>query len=164
VPWHTQVPFLPELVLRANGFEAMDAALRTGPGGVRTPGALTAADVDAYKREISRPGALTAAINYYRAAIDSIGAPPDPVLRAAMRRALGAPTLLLWAERDAALSPRLLRGVGKYVEDLEVHTLEGCSHWAQQDKPEEFNRLVGRFLERAERRGGGAAAAAAGSS
>ena len=45
-----------------------------------------------------------------------------------------APTLVLWAADDVALGVGLLRGIEKEVPRVEVHVLENCSHWIQQDK------------------------------
>ena len=45
-----------------------------------------------------------------------------------------APTLVLWADSDAALGVGLLRGIEKEVPRVEVHVLKDCSHWVQQDK------------------------------
>jgi pimeloyl-ACP methyl ester carboxylesterase len=44
------------------------------------------------------------------------------------------PTLVLWADKDVALGVGLLRGIEEVVQRAEVHVLENCSHWVQQDK------------------------------
>ncbi len=44
------------------------------------------------------------------------------------------PTLLIWGGDDAALGPQLAHQVPQFVEDIEVHILDQCSHWAQQDR------------------------------
>ena len=36
------------------------------------------------------------------------------------------------------------------MKDLELHVLEDCSHWVQQDKPEEVHGLMRGFLKRTE--------------
>jgi indole-3-acetate monooxygenase len=61
--FYFQLPLLPEATLRAGNYGFVRAALR---GGVRR-GSFTPADVERYVEAISRPGALSAAINYYRA-------------------------------------------------------------------------------------------------
>ena len=56
---------------------------------------------------------------------------------AALRRPthqVDAPTLVLWADEDAALGVGLLRGIEEVVPRSEVHVLDNCSHWVQQDK------------------------------
>ena len=43
-----------------------------------------------------------------------------------------------------------MQGTDRFVKDLELHVLENCSHWVQQDKPEEVHRLMRAFLKRTE--------------
>jgi pimeloyl-ACP methyl ester carboxylesterase len=145
-----RLPALPELLLRCRDYAAIDAMLaQAGAGrGAGTPAAAAAARGEAplaaayYKRELARPGALTAAIDYYRASF----AAPSPAVRAALARRVAAPTLLVWAGADAALGPQLLRGVGAHVADLRVEVVPGASHWVQQSDAEAFNALVASFL------------------
>ena len=42
--------------------------------------------------------------------------------------------LVLWADGDSALGANLLTGIHEEVPKVEVHVLENCSHWIQQDK------------------------------
>lgn len=44
------------------------------------------------------------------------------------------PVLVLWADGDSALGVNLLKGIEDEVPKVEVHVLENCSHWVQQDK------------------------------
>ena len=44
------------------------------------------------------------------------------------------PVLVLWGDSDTALGTNLLRGIEKVVAQPEVHVLQNCSHWVQQDK------------------------------
>jgi epoxide hydrolase 4 len=101
------------------------------------PGAITADDEEAFVAPLREPGALTAALNYYRANIPPeswLRPPPDPppVLR---------PTLIVWGEDDAYLGPILLeRSVTKVAGPLRVERLPGIGHWVQQEAPEAVNR------------------------
>jgi pimeloyl-ACP methyl ester carboxylesterase len=63
------------------------------------PGAFGEGDIDRYVEALSRPGALTAAINYYRAL-----ARQTPALVRALPRPIEAPVLVIWGERDASWS------------------------------------------------------------
>lgn len=47
---------------------------------------------------------------------------------------LQVPTLLIWAAGDTALGPQLAAQTPQFVENLQLHVLEDCSHWAQQDR------------------------------
>jgi pimeloyl-ACP methyl ester carboxylesterase len=132
-----QLPLLPELFLRRGNFSALDRLLR----GTLRPDAFTEADVALYKQALRRPGALTAALNYYRAALRR-GWRRDPRLEQPLR----VPTLVVWGERDAFLSPRLLDGLEKWAPGVRIERLAGVSHWVQNDAPEQVNRLLLGFL------------------
>ena len=132
-----QVPGLPEQVIAAGDYDALDRMLHRKPV---HPEAFTAEDVRLYKQALARPGALTAALNYYRAL-------RYPDKRAAQDRApIHIPTLLLWGEQDSYLSPRLTEGLGRWVTDLRVVRFPDASHFVQNDVPERVNRLMIDFL------------------
>jgi hypothetical protein len=59
-----QAPWLPERLMAARDFRALRRALGRQP---TRPGAFTAQDIDRYVAAAAQPGALRAAINYYRA-------------------------------------------------------------------------------------------------
>lgn len=104
--------------------------------------AFTAEDIAQYKRAFDQPGALTAAINYYRAALRH---------RSRMTRRLRqipAPTLLIWGKRDRYLGLRLSEGLTPWVPNLRVERLPEASHWVQNDAPERVNELLVEFLGR----------------
>lgn len=60
---------IPEAWLRARDFELLDRLILKPPSGARNAGRITTWDVERYKVGLSRPGALTAAVNYYRASL-----------------------------------------------------------------------------------------------
>jgi pimeloyl-ACP methyl ester carboxylesterase len=132
-----QLPVLPELFLRRGNYSFLDRALLHEP--VR-PDAFSPEDVRLYKEALSRPGALTAAINYYRAAMR--------YRRDAQRaiRRITAPTLLLWGERDRYLGLALTNGLEPWVPDLRVRRIADASHWVQNDAPEQVNQALLAFL------------------
>jgi pimeloyl-ACP methyl ester carboxylesterase len=133
-----QLPLLPEALFRTGDYAALGRVLRREP--VR-PAAFSDEDVERYKEAFRRPGALTAALNYYRAAFRQgrIGA-------ARRFPAVNVPTLLLWGDRDRYLSPRLAEGLGPWVPDLRVERFPDASHWLQNDAPGRVNELLVEFL------------------
>jgi pimeloyl-ACP methyl ester carboxylesterase len=133
-----QLPLLPELFLRRGSFSILDNLLRRG---TLRPDAFTEADVALYKQALRRPGALTAALNYYRAALRR-GWRRD----ARLEQPLRVPTLVVWGDEDAFLSPRLLEGLEKWAPGVRIERLAGVSHWVQNDAPEQVNRLLLSFL------------------
>jgi pimeloyl-ACP methyl ester carboxylesterase len=132
-----QLPWLPELLFRAGNYAVLERTLRRDP--VR-PGAFTEDDIRRYKEALSQPGALTAGINYYRAAFRH--------LRRASRNLapITVRTLLIWGERDRYLSRCLTEGLERWVPGIRVERLPRASHWVQLDAPERVNELLIEFL------------------
>lgn len=133
-----QLPWLPEATLRAGGYAMLERTLRTDP--VRR-NAFTDEDIRRYKRALSRPGALTATINYYRALSRR-----DP--REAMREppSITCPTLLIWGEQDRYLGIGMTEGLERWVPKIKVERIPEASHWVQSDAPERVNGLLLSFL------------------
>ena len=52
------------------------------------------------------------------------------------------PALMIYGQYD--LVPK--SDMAPYVADLEIHTLE-CGHWIQQEKPDETNKILLRWLD-----------------
>jgi pimeloyl-ACP methyl ester carboxylesterase len=95
-------------------------------------------------RSLSRPGRLTAGLNYYRA---NFGRGLDWWSRANDVR-VEAPTVLLWGDQDAFLG----RWQAEHTRDQMTHEfrldiLEGAGHWLQFERPDDVSRaLVGAVL------------------
>jgi pimeloyl-ACP methyl ester carboxylesterase len=125
--------------LSANDF----ANLRTFVFDTAAPGTFSEEDRETFVAALRRDGALTAALDYYRANIPPqswLRPPPDlpPV---------EVPTMIVWGEADAYMSPILLeRSITKVSGPLRVESLPGVSHWVQQESPDEVNRLLVDFL------------------
>jgi len=119
--------------MRRGNFAILERMLRRDP--VR-PGAFTEEDIRLYKEALGRPGALTSAINYYRAAFRH---PPRTKGR---RWPAGLPTLLVWGEKDRYLAPSLASGVTEWVSGIRIERLSEASHWVQNDAPDDVNRLL----------------------
>lgn len=103
-----------------------------------------------YRAAWSEPGALTGALNYYRAsplyppapgAADAGGVELDP-----RDFTVTVPTLVVWGERDAALRPVLLEGLDQVVPGVTVERIPEGSHWVIHEYPERVNSLIRRFL------------------
>jgi pimeloyl-ACP methyl ester carboxylesterase len=134
-----QLPVLPEAAIRAHNFAALERLFR----GTARPGAFTDDDIARYREALARPGALTAALNYYRAYMTHFfrrGTKREP------RRTIDRPTLVIWGEKDQALNLRNLDGLEAYVPDLRVERLPDASHWVMADDPRRVNALLEAFL------------------
>jgi pimeloyl-ACP methyl ester carboxylesterase len=94
--------------------------------------------------ELSRPGRLTAALNWYRANVDPaafFGDAPHAVSD------VKCPTMGIWSsgekyvtEHGILASPAFVEGTWRYERIL------GASHWVQLDEPERVNELLLDFL------------------
>jgi pimeloyl-ACP methyl ester carboxylesterase len=134
-----QIPWLPEKVLRAGDFAIVRSVFRNDP---MRPGTFGGDDIDRYVEALSRPGALTAATNYYRAL-----ARRAPTVARALRRRIEAPVLVIWGRRDLFLVPELAKPDPTLVPDVRLERLPDASHWVQQDRPEKVNALLLDFLQ-----------------
>ncbi|WP_333773377.1 alpha/beta fold hydrolase [Streptomyces sp. IBSBF 3136] len=87
---------------------------------------------EAYLRHLSRPGALTAALNWYRA-----GRPDHAI------GAVEVPTLYVWSTQDSAFGPAAARETARWVDGpYRFETLQGVSHWVPEEAPEALSRLL----------------------
>jgi pimeloyl-ACP methyl ester carboxylesterase len=132
-----QLPLLPEALLRRADYRALGNVLRRTP--VR-PGAFSETDIQLYKQAMAQPGALTAALNYYRANFLRLRS------HDITRSVVPVPTLLIWGDRDHALSLGLTRDLDRWVPNLRVEHLPDCGHWVQNEAPERVNQLLLDFL------------------
>ncbi|HEU5367240.1 MAG TPA: alpha/beta hydrolase, partial [Ktedonobacterales bacterium] len=97
-------------------------------------------DIQRYVDAIARPGALTAALSYYRQPVQSSAAALSPA------RVIHAPTLLLWGELDRYLGPWMADGLEPWVSDLRVRRFSTAGHWLSQQIPERINTELLAFL------------------
>ncbi len=132
-----QLPVLPELLLAAGDGGLLGKMLRDG---ARNRDAFPDEVLEIYRANVSAPGAATAMLNWYRAAGRDVLAARD------FGTPIEKPTLVIWGEEDIALGLPCLDGTDRYVRDLRIERLPGVSHWAQEDAPQEVNRLLGEFL------------------
>ncbi len=61
---------------------------------------------------------------------------------------IDVPCLMVTAAWDAALRPEMAAGMPELIPDLEMHQIEQCGHWTQQEKPAELNRIMVDWLTR----------------
>jgi len=116
------------------------------------PGTFPPEEQRVFIEGLARDGALTAALNYYRANMPPaswLRDPPEPA-------EITVPTMILWGEADVYMDPLLLeRSAATVTGPLRVERLPGVSHWVQQEVPDRVNELLLDFLG-AQPRGGSA--------
>ncbi len=57
------------------------------------------------------------------------------------------PTLFIGAVDDVIISPEFIEAMKPLVNNLEIHMLEPCGHWSQQEHPDEVNRIILSWLQ-----------------
>jgi len=135
-----QLPRLPEALLRARDFRAVGEAMRSSSANrERFPDEALAI----FRRAAAQPGAITGMLNYYRAFIRGGGAARQKKLGAPI---IETPTLMIWGERDVALTKATTYGTEAYVSDLTLRYLPDASHWVQQDDPDTVGRMLRAWL------------------
>lgn len=93
--------------------------------------------------DLSRPGALTASLNWYRANVDPatfVGSGPPSLPR------IQVPTMGVWSSGDMALTEHQMRRSGEFVDDFRYERIEGVSHWIPVEAPERTTALIREFL------------------
>ena len=133
-----QAPWLPERLVAARDFRALRRALRQQP---TRPGAFTAQDIDRYVAAAAQPGAMRAAINYYRATLRT-----NPLAQAHSLRRVDTPTLIIWGDQDRYLGRELAEPDHVWVPEVRVERIAEASHWVQADALERVNQLMVDFL------------------
>jgi pimeloyl-ACP methyl ester carboxylesterase len=131
-----QVPVVPEAAIRANDFALLERAFRAST--VR-PAAFADDDIRRYKEAAAQPGALTAMLNYYRAAARRKAPPTSRIDHR---------TLLIWGKRDQALSLRMTYGLERWVPNIRIERIPQASHWVAEEVPERVTALLTDFLLR----------------
>ncbi|HEX8098029.1 MAG TPA: alpha/beta hydrolase, partial [Pyrinomonadaceae bacterium] len=140
-----QLPRLPEWWIAANDFAALEKAFKQTTA---RKGAFTDTDIAVYKQALREEGALTAAVNYYRANVFN--------LFVSRREEEGSeegagrvrvPTLFVYGEQDFAIVPETVRGVGEFVDaPYSELRIARSGHWVQNEAAAEVNHALARFL------------------
>lgn len=96
-----------------------------------------------------RPGALTAMLNWYRAAPFAVPRPGRPAHRPEWTLApfpkLAMPTLVIWGMKDDALLPIQLDGLDDLVDDLTIERVD-AGHFVPWEAPDAVTSALRRFL------------------
>ena len=132
-----QLPWLPEALLGASNWRALARALENSS----RPGTFSDDDLGKYRQAWSKPGAMTAMLNWYRAeARQPSGARPP--------HRLTVPTTILWGKRDPALRSVMAEESAALCERGELIWLPENTHWVQHEAAAQVNEvLLRRFAE-----------------
>lgn len=154
-----QLPRIPEWAIGRNKFAALDKTFKET---VARKGSFTDEDIARYKEALGQPGALTGAINYYRANVRQLissrpgsgstdhDGPPQSESLSRARGRIRVPTLFIYGEQDFAILPATVRNVENYIDAAyrEVRIADS-GHWVQNETAEEVNAALLEFLRAA---------------
>ena len=122
-----QSPWLPERILRRGHWAPLIRTLRdTSPRGV-----FSDSDLEQYKESWNREGALTAMLNWYRAALLS----PSKLAVDSEASRVKVPALLIWGKNDQFAAEAMARESLQYCDDGHLEMFETATHWVQHEEP-----------------------------
>ena len=125
-----------EQVLADEDHRRLRAMFSLGPN----PKAVPPTVVDHFVSSLSRPGRLTAALNYYRA---NLGAGGGAWAALAQEVKITTPTALLWGDEDPALGRRAVDATERHVDGpYRLEVFEGAGHWLQFERSAEVSRSL----------------------
>lgn len=126
-----QLPWLPERMLRARNWRALVDQMVTSS---RT-GTFRRAEIETYRAAWSRPGAMQAMVNWYRALFRQ-----RPERLPSSR--IEVPTLVIWGKRDKFLRHQLAEASMDLCDNGRLVIIDNATHWVQHEEPEQVNRLL----------------------
>ena len=101
--------------------------------------AFTNQDIEKYKAAWSQPGAMTAMLNWYRAAVRY-----QPRITNDMR--VKVPALIIWGMKDIALSHCLACPSMDYCDEGRLLFFPEATHWVQHEEADEVNQHLLEFV------------------
>jgi pimeloyl-ACP methyl ester carboxylesterase len=129
-----QIPAIPETVLRLGNWRTLARAVANSA----KPGTFTEAELAEYRKAWSQPGAMTAMVNWYRAA---------RVAQFPNRDKIKPPTLMIWGKQDHFLSWQLAQPSIDQCESGRLVFIDDATHWVQHEAAEQVNQLIIDFLK-----------------
>jgi epoxide hydrolase 4 len=133
-----QLPWLPERILRRRDWVLLVRALRD----TSSPGVFSDRDLEQYKKSWAKKGALTAMLNWYRAALLR----PSKLALDPEASRVKVPTLLIWGKNDQFVDEAMARESLQYCDDGHLEMFETATHWVQHEQPTQVNNLLSQFF------------------
>lgn len=119
-----QLPVLPELLIKPGRGYLLAKLLSASSS------AITPEDIEQYRQAWSQPGAITAMLNWYRAARRA--RPPDSA-------PITMPTLIIWGKHDVAFRSYLAEKSLELCENGHLKLIDEVGHWVQHEAAETVN-------------------------
>ena len=147
-----QVPGIPEAVFAAADWKVLRSVFERDP---EPP--FSADEIEEHVAAFrDNPGAMTAAVNYYRAAgqralssalsLPKEGGSNRAVFDLPFENVIRAPVLVLWGEKDAYLGREMAVPPAEWVPNARTKFFANSTHWVNHDVAEEVNAELIQFL------------------
>ena len=133
-----QLPWLAEFILRRRDWALLVRVLRD----TSTPGLVSDSDLEHYKEAWAKEGALTAMLNWYRAALLH----PSKLRWDSEASRVKVPALLIWGKHDQFACETMARESLECCDDGRLEILDGATHWVQHEEPARVNNLLSQFF------------------
>lgn len=104
-------------------------------------------DLDRYLKDLARPGALTAGLNWYRANVRP-QMPPPADARPPAPPPIACPVLGIWSDGDPFLTEaHVSKAYERVSGPWTYRKIAGAGHWMMLDRPAELNAQLLEFLK-----------------
>jgi epoxide hydrolase 4 len=133
-----QLPWLPEFILSSRDWALLVRVLRI----TSHPGVFSDSDLEQYKKSWAKKGALTAMLNWYRAALLR----PSKLALDSEASRVKVPALLIWGKNDQFADEAMARESLQYCDDGHFEIFETATHWVQHEEPAQVNTLLSQFF------------------
>jgi pimeloyl-ACP methyl ester carboxylesterase len=130
-----QLPLVPEAILRARDHALLRRRFERDLGGFGD------IDIEDYVRAMARPGALTGALNYYRAFLRD-----NPLRLGWTLSVIHAPVLVIWGELDRYFPVDFAQPPRLHVPNAHTEIVSGARHWTHRDEEGLVKALLLNFL------------------
>ena len=135
-----QIPKIPEWLLSLNDYQGLADGLKKSTA---EKGVFTDEIIAEYKKAWSEPGALTSALNYYRANIIK-----RMLSKQTDTEKIKVPTLFIFGEQDKAILKQTVEGVGDFIDaEYEEIRIPEAGHWVQQEAPDAVTSSIRDFFK-----------------
>jgi pimeloyl-ACP methyl ester carboxylesterase len=128
-----QIPWLPDLLLRTGGLERLLQASSKRS-------TFSNDDLDSYRAAWRQPGAVTAMLGWYRAAMRY----PREVF---LDLRIPMPALILWGARDVALDLAMAEASLDHCDRGRLEVFPRATHWVHHDEAVAVNQSLIDFLK-----------------
>lgn len=116
--------------------------------GLRKLPHFTAEHDEIFRQGLAQPGAVDAAINWYRANIPQLDNIRDEDFWPSRNAQTSVPSLLIWGETDTTFVSSFIDDLHSYASNLEVKRLSGLGHSPMLEDPDLVSAILAEYFSR----------------